>query len=167
MDATTLLHRFHVDLPLHDVRYKFYVEAATVAVLCYVGFTDFRTFKIRNDSITLLVVLYIVYALVARSPYEILLNVAVSLAVFVVLLCFYAKGAVGGGDVKLVSVVCLWIGSHCALLFSALLLVFIGLHVVAVRLGLASTQQKGFRQAIPYAPSIAGALIGTILLGCL
>jgi Flp pilus assembly protein protease CpaA len=68
MDATTLLHRFHVDLPLHDVRYKFYVEAATVAVLCYVGFTDFRTFKIRNDSITLLVVLYIVYALVARSP---------------------------------------------------------------------------------------------------
>jgi Flp pilus assembly protein protease CpaA len=95
------------------------------------------------------------------------LNVAVSLAVFVVLLFFYAKGAVGGGDVKLVSVVCLWIGTHCALLFSALLLVFIGLHVVAVRLGLASTQQMGFRQAIPYAPSIAGALIGTILLGCL
>jgi prepilin peptidase CpaA len=167
MDVPTLLHRFQVDLPSHDVRYKFYVEAATVAVLCYVGFTDFRTFKIRNESITLLVVLYIVYAVVARSPYEILLNFAVSFAVFVVLLCFYAKGAVGGGDVKLVSVVCLWIGTHCALLFSALLLVFIGLHVVAVRLGLASTQPMGSRQAIPYAPSIAGALIGTILLGCL
>jgi hypothetical protein len=48
-----------------------------------------------------------------------------------------------------------------------LLLVFIGLHAVAVRLGFASTQPMGPRQAIPYAPSIAGALIGTILLGCL
>jgi Flp pilus assembly protein protease CpaA len=167
MDASTLLHRFHLDLPLHDVRYKFYVEAATIAVLCYVGFTDFKTFRIRNESITLLLVLYIAYALIARSPYEILLNIAVSVAIFVVLLFFYTRGAVGGGDVKLVSVVCLWIGIHCALLFSALLLVFIGLHVVAVRLGFASTQPMGSRLAIPYAPSIAGALIGTILLGCL
>lgn len=167
MDAPTLLHHFWADLPLHDARFKFYIEAATVAVLVYVGFTDFRTFKIRNESITLLVVLYILYALIARSPYEVLLNFAVSMAVFVVLLCFYARGAVGGGDVKLVSVVCLWIGTHCALLFSALLLVFIGLHVVAVRLGFASTQPMGSHQAIPYAPSIAGALIGTILFGCL
>jgi prepilin peptidase CpaA len=167
MDAPTLLHHFQADLPLHDVRYKFYVEAATVAVLSYVGFTDFRTFKIRNDSIALLAFLYIVYALIARSPYEILLNVAVSVAVFAALLCFYARGAVGGGDVKLVSVVCLWIGTHCALLFSVLLLLLIGLHVIAVRLGFASTQPMDSRQAIPYAPSIAGALIGTILLGCL
>ena len=162
-----MLHHFLADSPLHDARYKFYVEAATVVVLFYVGFTDFRTFKIRNESVALLLVLYIIYALIARSPYEILLNVAVSVAVFVVLLCFYARGAIGGGDVKLVSVVCLWIGTHCALLFSALLLVFIGFHVVAVRLRFASTQPMGSRQAIPYAPSIAGALIGTILLGCL
>ena len=110
-----MLHHFLAASPLHGARYKFYVEAATVVVLFYVGFTDFRTFKIRNESVALLLVLYIIYALIARSPYDFLLNVAVKgvEAVFVVLLCFYARGAIGGGDVKLVSVVCLWIGTHC------------------------------------------------------
>jgi hypothetical protein len=67
----------------------------------------------------------------------------------------------------LVSVVCLWIGIHCALLFSVLLLGFVGLHVVATKWGLAPTQARGSRQALPYAPAVAAALITTILLGCI
>jgi Flp pilus assembly protein protease CpaA len=147
-------------------QYKFYVEAATVAVLCYVGFVDLRSFKIRNESILLLLVLYGAFAMVARSPFEILLNFTLSLVVFVVLLWFYGRGAIGGGDVKLVSVVCLWIDAHCALLFSILLLGFVGLHVAATRWGLVSTQMIGTRQALPYAPAVAAALITLILLGC-
>jgi Flp pilus assembly protein protease CpaA len=83
------------------------------------------------------------------------------------LLYFYAKRFVGGGDVKLVPAVGLWIGAHCALLFSMLLLVFICVHFVAARLGWTRTAIIGQRRALPYAPSVAAAMIATILLGCL
>jgi len=161
------LGRIEAALFLHGAQYKFYVDAATVAALCYIGFTDLQSFKIRNDSILLLLVLYIVFALFPRSPFEIVLNVTLGLVVFMILLWFYGRGAIGGGDVKLVSVVCLWIGIHCALLFSVLLLGFVGLHVVATKWGLAPTQARGSRQALPYAPAVAAALITTILLGCI
>jgi prepilin peptidase CpaA len=167
MDLTALLHRIQIDLQLHGDQYKFYIEAATIAVLFYVGFTDFRTFKIRNDVVLLLLVLYVLFAFIGRSWIEILSNVILALVIFGVLLWFYTKRAVGGGDVKLMAVVCLWVGAHCALLFSTFLLLLIGLHWVAARMGWAQTKPMAGRNAIPYAPSIAGALIGIIMLGCL
>jgi Flp pilus assembly protein protease CpaA len=159
--------RIEAALVSHAAQYKFCVEAATVVVLCYVGFVDLRSFKIRNDSILLLLVLYIAFAIVDRSPFEILLNVILSVVVFMVLLWLYGRGAIGGGDVKLVAVVCLWIGVHCALLFSVLLLGFVGLYVLTAKLGLVPTQMNGSRQALPYAPAVAAALITTILVGCI
>jgi hypothetical protein len=59
------------------------------------------------------------------------------------------------------------VGIHCALLFSILLILFIGLHVGAAWMGWAETKPMGGRFAIPYAPAVAGALIGVIMLGCL
>lgn len=167
MDPTSLVQRIQLDLFLHGAQYKFYIEIAAVVVLLYVAFTDFRTFKIRNDVLLLLVVLYVLLAIVSRSWIEIAEDVLLAIFMFAVLLWFFAKGVIGGGDVKLVSVACLWIGVHCALLFSALLLVFLILHIGAARMGWANTKPMGGRYAIPYAPSVAGALIGVILLGCL
>jgi hypothetical protein len=69
--------------------------------------------------------------------------------------------------VKFMTVVCLWISAHCALLFSVFALVFIGLHLIATRIGWARTKPMAGRHAIPYAPSVAVALIATIMLGCL
>jgi prepilin peptidase CpaA len=163
MDA--LFNQIQLHLLLYGPQYKFYIEIAAVAVLLYVGFTDFRTFKIRNDVLILLLVLYILLAIVSRSWIEVLGNVALAVFMFVVLLWFFAQRAVGGGDVKLLSVACLWVGSvRAALLFSALLLVFILLHLGAARMGWAHTKPMAGRYAIPYAPSVAGALIAVIAL---
>jgi prepilin peptidase CpaA len=172
MAAATLFQQVRTDLILHSEQYRVCIEAAAVVVLCYIGITDLRTFKIRNSGILLLLALYILYALVARSWAEILSNVILAVIVFGALLGLYAKGVLGGGDVKLLPVVCLWIGAHCALLFSALLLALIGLHLGAAKIGWANTSTLTTstmkqRRAIPYAPSVAGALIGIILLGCL
>jgi Flp pilus assembly protein protease CpaA len=86
---------------------------------------------------------------------------------FAVLFWFYTKRVVGGGDVKLVPVVCLWVGAHCALVFSIFLLIFIVIHLMAARMGWARTLAIGGHQAISYAPSVAVALICIIALGCL
>ncbi len=167
MHMVYLLDRIQFDFELHRDAYRFYIEAALVAVLFYVGFTDFRTFKISNNVILLLLVLYLLFAVVARTPPEILSNVIFSVITFAILLWFYTQEVIGGGDVKLLAVACLWVGLHCALLFSVLLLLFIGLHVFAAWMGWAATRPMAGRYAIPYAPSIAGALIGATLFGCL
>ncbi len=73
--GTDLLDRIRFDLLLHGGTYRLYIEAALVAVLFYAGFTDFRTFKISNNVILLLLVLYGLSAVVARTPAEILTNV--------------------------------------------------------------------------------------------
>jgi prepilin peptidase CpaA len=167
MEVTDLFHRIQVDLLLHGEQYGFVIKAVTVAVLCYVGVTDLRTFKIQNESVLLLAALYLLYALIFRSWYEVLSNVILAVAVLSLLLWFYTRGVLGGGDVKLLPVACLWVGSHCALLFSMLLFVLIVFHLVIVRLGWARTRIVRGRHAIPYGPSVVGAMIGGILLGCL
>jgi prepilin peptidase CpaA len=143
------------------------IEAAAVAVLFYVALTDFLTFKIRNEVVLLLLILYVLFAFVTRSHVEVITDITFAIVIFGFLLWFYTQGVVGGGDVKLVSVVCLWIGTHCALLFSMLLLALGGLHLLAANMGWARTKPMAGRIGIPYAPSVAGALIGTIVLGCL
>src|SRR5580704_9737776 len=114
MDLTSLLHRIQLDLFLNGPQYKFYIEIAAVAVLLYVGFTDFRTFKNRNDVLLLLVVLYVLLAIVSRPWIEIIENIILAIIIFTMLLWFFAQKTIGGGDVKLLSVACLWVGVHCA-----------------------------------------------------
>lgn len=165
--AAGIFHQAQFDLFLHSEWYKLCVETVTVALLCYIALTDFRTFKIHNSSVLLLVLLYGLYALIGRSGYEILLNVTLGVIMFGVLFWFYARRAVGGGDVKLVPVVCLWVGPHCALLYSIFLLTFIAVHLVAVRKGWVPTLAVGEHRAIAYAPSVTASLICIIMLGCL
>ena len=166
MDFTSLYERLQTELLLHGTQYKFFIEAAAVAVLFYVALTDFLTFKIRNEVVLLLLILYVLFAFVTRSHVVVITDITFAIVIFGFLLWFYTQGVVGGGDVKLVSVVCLWIGTHCALLFSMLLLALGGLHLLAAKMGWARTKPMAGRIGIPYAPSVAGALIGTIVLGC-
>lgn len=167
MDIAYFLDRIQFDLHLHAQAYRLYIEAALIAVIFYAGFTDFRSFKIRNNVLLLLLLLYVLFALVARTWPEILSNVIFSTIMSAVLVLFYTRGVIGGGDVKLIAIVCLWIGVHCALLFAILLPLFVALHVFAAWLGWADTKPMAGRFAIPYAPSVAGALIVTVMFGCL
>jgi len=167
MQATKLFNLIQIIPLLYTEYFKLGIEAVAVLTLCYIGYTDFRTFKIRNQNILLLLVLYVMYAVVARSALEILANVVLATIMLALLVWLYTKRILGAGDVKLIPVICLWVGGRCALLYSVLLLILIGLHLAIVRIGWAPTHNMSGRRGIAYAPSLAGALVGIILLGCL
>src|SRR6266571_4707632 len=61
----------------------------------------------------------------------------------------------------------LWVGLDCALVFAILLLIFVGIHTGVAKLGWVKVQGVGKDKRIPFAPSIAAALIGTFMSGCL
>ena len=86
--------------------------------------------------------------------------------VFLILLVFYSRKGMGGGDVKLLTVGYLWAGYTCMLPFSVLLLLFALIHAIVAKLGLVKTIGVD-RRRIPFAPVVAAALIGTFMLGCL
>lgn len=143
------------------------MAAAAIAVLCDIAITDLRTFKIYNSRVLLLLALYGLFAAITRSPYEILSDIILGLIVFALLFLFYLTNVIGGGDVKLVPVVVLFVGTHSALPFAVLLLAFTGLHLLATRMNWVPTLAIGDKRAISYAPSVAAALICIIVLDCL
>src|SRR5215470_15857629 len=145
------------------------VLIATAAVLFYVAHNDLRHYKIGNELIGALAVLFVIHALVSGRWVSVHWNIVFASMMFVVMLIAYSRGLMGGGDVKLLTVAFLWVGIGCALPFAVLLLVFAGLHVLATKLGWADTRRSDDdeRKRIPFAPAVAAALIGVFMLGCL
>jgi prepilin peptidase CpaA len=145
------------------------VLIATAVVLFYVAHNDLRHYKIRNELIAVLAALCFIHATVSGRWIELQWNIAFAAVMFVAMLVLYAQRLMGGGDVKLLAVAFLWVGIGCALPFAVLLLLFAGLHVLASRLGWVPTRaaEGDERPRIPFAPSVAAALIGVFMLGCL
>ena len=139
----------------------------TAGVLFYVALTDFKYFKIRNELILVLAGLFIVHALLSGRWVSAYWNLALAAFMFAVMLYFYAQNLMGGGDVKILTVGFLWIGLDCALVFAVLMAIFATVHVAAAKLGWVKVQQAGKHKRIPFAPSVAGALIVCFMLGCL
>jgi prepilin peptidase CpaA len=74
----------------------------------------------------------------------------------------------GGGDEKILAVAFLWTGLSWALIFSLQLAVFSSLHGLAAKLNWVKSQvTEGGRHRIPFAPSVAAALICTFMLRAL
>jgi prepilin peptidase CpaA len=149
--------------------YSEFVLVVTAAVLLYAAFNDLRHYKIRNDLIIVLVVLYCPHALLSGRWVTAHWNLAFALFMFVLMCFFYSRRLMGGGDLKLLTVAFLWVGIGCALPFALLLLGFSAIHVVAVKLGWADVRQtdQDVSGKIPFAPSVAAALISVFMLGCL
>jgi prepilin peptidase CpaA len=143
------------------------VLVVTAGVLFYAALTDLREFKIRNELILVLAGLFVVHALVSGRWVYAYWNVALAAVMFLVALFFYAQKWLGGGDVKILTVAFLWVGPGCALWFAMLMVIFTAIHVVAVKLGWLSAKTVGAGSRIPFAPSVAAALIMTFVLGCL
>ena len=129
--------------------------------------TDFKESKIHNELILVLAGLFIVHAFLSGRWVIAHWNLAFAALMFGAMLYFYGQNLMGGGDVKILTVGFLWVGFRCALPFAVLLAIFAGVHVVAARFGWAQVQQVGDRKRIPLAPSVAGALILCLILGCL
>jgi prepilin peptidase CpaA len=147
---------------------SYWLLVVTAATLFWVALTDLRHFKIRNDLIIVLIALFFAHAVLSGRWREIYLNIGLAVLILCFMLYYYNQKLMGGGDVKLFAVAFLWTGPWCALPFALFLLLFMGLHAAAAYFGWVEVQvREDQRKRIPLAPSIAGALIGTIMIGCL
>jgi prepilin peptidase CpaA len=143
------------------------VLIVTAATLFYVALTDLREFKIRNELVLVLAALYFLHAALSGRWVHMHWNIGFAILMLVVMLYFYSQGLMGGGDVKMLAVAFLWTGIQCALVFAILLTIFIVVHLGIVKLGWAKVQEVHGSKRIPFAPSIAAALIVTFMSGCL
>src|SRR5262245_46344312 len=141
----------------------------TVGALFYAAFIDLRHYKISNELILLLIGFFFLHLLVSGRWTTAVGNVGLAAGVLLFLIFPYARHWMGGGDVKMLTVAFLWTGIECALPFVVLLLAFVCLHTIAAKFGWMGSQQidGDSCQRIPLAPSIAAALIFTLLLDCL
>jgi Flp pilus assembly protein protease CpaA len=142
------------------------LDASAIIVLGVIGFTDLKTLKIQNSNIIILFALFAAHACVLRSGLEITLNVLLASVVFAASIFFYARKLIGGGDVKLLCVICLWVETRFALLFSIALLTFVGMHLSALKIGWIHNNSSGTPRTIPFGPALAAAAITVTLLGC-
>ena len=144
------------------------VLVITSAVLLRAAWTDLREYKIRNELILALAGLFVLYVLLTGRWADLKWDVAFAALMFVLLLVMYSLGGLGGGDVKILAVAFLWTGLSGALPFAILLALFSGAHGIAAKLGWVGSQiTDAGRRRIPFAPSVAGALICTFMLKAL
>jgi prepilin peptidase CpaA len=142
------------------------IVGITCAILIYVALVDWKDYKINNESVVLIAALYFLYVFATGTWSEVWSHVAISLAIFLVMLVCFKYGLLGGGDAKLLTVAFLWAGLDCASLFSVSMLAISALHAGLVHFGLAGAQTINGRRRIPYAPAIAGALLIVFTSGC-
>lgn len=85
------------------------------ASLVYAAYTDFREMRITNRTCLVGLIAYGFYAvglLASGNANSIISGLAVAAAVFIVTALMNAKNALGGGDVKLLTVLALWTGTR-------------------------------------------------------
>lgn len=141
------------------------VLVVTATTLFYAAMTDLREFKIRNNLVVVLACLYGIYAALSGQWVHAHWNIGFAAVMFVVLMVFYSRNWLGGGDVKILTVGFLWVGLYYALPFTLLLLVFAVGHVLlAHRFEWVSVRHVGGHASIPFAPAVAAALIGVFVL---
>ena len=145
----------------------YFVLVVAAGTLFYVALTDLREFKIRNELIFVLVGLYLLFALLSGQWRTMYRNIALAAIAFAAMLYYYGQNLMSGGDVKILAVALLWVGPVWAPIFAILLLIFIGAHAGFARLGWVNVQHVGKHRRIPLAPSIAVALVGTVVSGWL
>jgi prepilin peptidase CpaA len=143
----------------------YFVLVAASALLLQAAWTDLNEYKIRNELILVLAALFVLYTVLTARWADLKWDVLFAALMFVVMLAFYSIGWLGGGDVKILTVAFLWTGSSGALPFAILLSFFSGVHALAARLGwVESRVTSSGRRGIPFAPSVAAALICTFML---
>ena len=141
-----------------DDPFKYGLLACLAIALLIAGFTDLRTRQIGNwltGAIALAAPLFWWASGLTLWP-GVALQVGVALAAFAVLAALFALRAMGGGDVKLLTALALWIEP---LWFVRLLVVMalIGGLLTVVLGAWHITRRRKDRLAIPYGVAIASA----------
>jgi prepilin peptidase CpaA len=145
-----------------------FIVVITAAVLLYAAITDLQEFRTRNELILCLIMLWLVHVAADHEWTSLYRDIGFAALLFIFMLYFYARSWMGGGDVKLATVAFLWTGADRALVFAILLLGFAAIHTAVAKLGWVAVRHTPSSSVrIPFAPSIAGALIGVFVLGWL
>jgi prepilin peptidase CpaA len=159
---------------------SFQALALTVfaVVMAVAAFEDLRRLIIPNLLPILLCAVWPLYFAAAPSLYGALWAIGCAAAVFAVGAVLFARGYVGGGDVKLLTAATLWAGpagTPALLMLTGMLggvlalflLMPFGNHLVAaarVMLGQPPVPaERGFATAVPYGVAIAGASLIVVL----
>jgi prepilin peptidase CpaA len=82
----------------------------TAGVLFFAVLTDLKQYRISNELVGVLVVVFFVHAVLSSRWETVVGNIAFALSIFLLMLYFYSRDWVGGGDVKLLSAAFLWVG---------------------------------------------------------
>ena len=112
------------------------VLVITAAVLFYAAWNDLRRQRIPNELVAVLAALFVIHAIISGRWTEMLWNFALAFVMFLIMLVFYIRKTMGGGDLKLLTVGFLWAGYACALPFTIFLLVFALIHAIVVKIGI-------------------------------
>lgn len=140
------------------------ILAVLAAVLAFVVQDDLRNYRIRNEAVLALLVLFLASVALAGTTREALAHAAFAAAITAILLVSYQMGAMGGGDVKLLAVAFLWLGLEHSFVFSLLLLGFTLGYAALGKLGILPRKLVASRPKIPFAPCIAAAWLLTTIL---
>jgi prepilin peptidase CpaA len=139
------------------------LKLGVCATLIYIILDDLRNYRIRNESVGVLIGLFVIQTLVRGAYLEAVIQFVIALLFFLALLIPYARGLLGGGDVKLLGAAFLWFTDDDRLVFSIFFFLLTLLYVMAAKFHLAPSRGKA-SVFIPFGPSIAGAWLLTILV---
>jgi prepilin peptidase CpaA len=140
------------------------IRVALGAILVFVIFDDLRNFQIRNEAVAALAVLFLLRAALGGQYWEAWSHAVFAAVMFSVFLLMYARGLLGGGDVKLLGAAFLWLGMDNSFVFSLFLLAFTILYVILAKLGAVPKRMAAARTKIPFGPCIGAAWLVTLIL---
>lgn len=142
-------------------------HVALAAILIFVILDDLRNYRIRNEAVAALTVLFLLRTALRGRYQEALSHVAFAAVMFAVLLLMYglmnARGRMGGGDVKLLGAAFLWLGIEHSFDFSLFLIAFTLAYALLAKLGSVPRQMVAARTKIPFGPCISAAWLVTLI----
>jgi prepilin peptidase CpaA len=101
----------------------------------YGALSDVATYTIPNWVSYGLAALFVVFAALTWDRTPVLLHAGLGLAVFLICIVFWKLGWLGGGDVKFVGAIALWMGPANILPFLILLAALSGVFVLLLQYG--------------------------------
>jgi prepilin peptidase CpaA len=134
------------------------VVALFTAILGFAMVSDVESLRIPNRLCAALILLYPAHLLSAGAPVDWPAALLVAAAVFLVGLLPFSRGWMGGGDVKLMAAVALWMGPEAVLPFLMVMVILGGI--------IAALMLSRFRLPVARAAEVIGFdEVGEVLLG--
>ncbi len=97
------------------------ILAAFIFAVCLAALEDIRTFKIPNWASATVAIAFVPYYLLHSWLFPIGMHLLIAAGIFVISVIFWKLRLIGGGDVKLLTAVGLWLGPDLALQFMLLM----------------------------------------------